>query len=435
VNVVNFRVDEKKQKLSISTGRDVPKNLIGDDQRLAQVIANLLGNAVKFTQENGSISLDAGLEEDANGLCTIKISVSDTGIGISAEQQEKLFQSFQQAENSTARKYGGTGLGLAISKNIVEMMGGRIWVESEPGKGSTFTFTVKLKRGEDEKLKPGDKSVNRDNVRILAIDDDDVILEYIREVSRKLGVYCDIARGGEDALSLVEKSRDNHIYFLDVQMPGLDGIQLSRKLKNRRSENSLVIMMTAGEWPLDAEEAKEAGIDKFLSKPLFPPTIEEVVNEYLGAAGQEETDVHCLDGMYEGRRILLAEDVEINREIVLTLLEPSLLKIDCAENGAQAVNMFAEAQEKYDMILMDIQMPEMDGYEATQRIRAIEAERSSAEHSSAGNSRRRIPIIAMTANVFREDIEKCLEAGMNSHIGKPLDFLEVIDKLRRYLPK
>jgi CheY-like chemotaxis protein len=206
-------------------------------------------------------------------------------------------------------------------------------------------------------------------------------------------------------------------------MPGMDGVQLSRELKARLSENSLVVMITADEWTTDAEEAKEAGVDKFLSKPLFPLTIEEIINEYLDVAGQEEMN-NKIDGLFSGRRILLAEDVEINREIVLTLLEPTLLKIDCAENGARAVNMYTEAPEKYDMILMDIQMPEMDGYEATQRIRALDI-------PAAKN----VPIVAMTANVFREDIEKCLEAGMDSHIGKPLDFREVMDKLRRYLPK
>jgi len=294
-NVINFRIEEKQQKLSINIGSDIPKALIGDDQRLAQVIANLLGNAVKFTPEKGSITLETHLEKEQDGVCTIQISVSDTGIGISAEQQANLFRSFQQAESSTARKYGGTGLGLAISKNIVEMMGGRIWVKSEPGKGSTFVFTVNLKRGEDRSREPGENPPKKD-------------------------------------------------------------------------------------------------------------------------------DVQSLDGVYEGRRVLLAEDVEINREIVLTLLEPTLLEIDCAENGTQAVRMFTEAPTQYDMIFMDIQMPEMDGYEATRRIRALDVPAA-----------KKIPIVAMTANVFREDIDRCLEAGMNDHLGKPLDFVMVMEKLRTYL--
>jgi PAS domain S-box-containing protein len=297
VNVINFRVDEKRQKFMVHIGHDIPKILIADDQRLAQVIINLLGNAVKFTPEYGSINLDARFLGEEDGLCTIEISVSDTGIGISAEQQKNLFKSFQQAEADTARRFGGSGLGLVISRSIIEMMGGRIWVNSETGEGSVFTFTVQAKKG-------------------------------------------------------------SHI-------------------------NS----------NLNADNA--------------PDKEQEIT------------------GLFTGRRILLAEDVEINREIVQTLLEPTGLEIDCAENGKEAVRMFTEAPEKYDMIFMDVQMPEMDGYKATQRIRAIEAERNAGQ----------IPIIAMTANVFKEDIEKCLDAGMNSHIGKPLDFDDVMNKLNSFLPK
>jgi CheY-like chemotaxis protein len=424
VNVVSFRVDEKQQNLSINIGKDIPKTLTGDDQRLAQVIANLLGNASKFTQVKGSINFDACLEKEEDGLCTIQISVSDTGIGISAEQQDKVFQSFLQAESSTARKYGGTGLGLAICKNIVEMMGGRIWVKSEPGKGSVFTFTVKLKRGEDKKQKLGGRPVNRNDVRVLVVDDSQVILDYFRVVARKLGVYCDTAISGEDALALMEIDNSYHIYFIDLQMPGMDGLELSRKLKSRITEDSEVIMMTANEWTTDAEEFKKAGVDKCFSKPLFPPVIEEVINDYLCVKKQEKANVKNINGVYKGRRILLVDDVEINREILMTLLEPALLEVDCAENGTQAVQMFAEAPEKYDMIFMDVQMPEMDGYEATRRIRALDVPAA-----------KKIPIVAMTANVFREDIEECLEAGMDSHIGKPLNLNDVMDILRKYLSK
>ena len=298
VNVNNFRMEEKYQKFSVNIDSSIPRTLTGDDQRLAQVIANLLGNAVKFTPDYGSISLDARLAQKENNICTLQFSVSDTGIGISPEKQAKIFQSFEQAESSTTRKYGGTGLGLAISKSIVEMMGGKIWVQSELGKGSVFTFTVQMAGGTEEK----------------------------------------------------------------------------------RNECS-------GEDKYQAEQTQSANIE----------------------------------GIFEGKRILLADDVEINREIVQALLEPAKLKIDCAENGVQAIQMFAASPEKYDMIFMDIQMPEMDGYEAARRIRAM-----NIPHAKT------VPIIAMTANVFREDIEKCLEAGMNSHIGKPVDFQEVITKLHYY---
>jgi signal transduction histidine kinase/CheY-like chemotaxis protein len=300
INVVNFRVDEKHQRLTINLDPAIPRNLNGDDQRLAQVITNLLTNAVKFTPENGSIHLDARFIGEENGLCTIQIEVTDTGIGINAEHQTRLFNSFEQAETSTSRKFGGTGLGLAISRHIVELMGGRIWLDSKPGEGSTFAFTVQLKRGKEE------------------------------------------------------------------------------------------------------EGAADSGANK-------------------AASGQLTS--------FKGRRILLTEDMEINREIVMALLEPTEIEIDCAVNGMEAVKMFSGKPESYDLILMDLQMPEMDGFEATSKIRAFEAERG----RTLPERPKRIPIIAMTANVFKEDIEKCLEYGMNDHLGKPIDLNEVMEKLKFYM--
>jgi len=319
IAVVNFRIDEKRQKLTLNIDSYIPKTLIADDQRLAQVVTNLLSNAVKFTPEEGTITLEARCTGDEKGFFTIQISVTDTGIGINSEQQKRLFSSFQQAESSTTRKYGGTGLGLAISKSIVEMMGGKIWVKSEPEKGSTFIFTIK-------------------------------------------------AKGGK-------------------------------------------VVENTGDTGADKKQEKETQAD--------------------------------ITGIFAGHRILLAEDVEINREVVQVLLEPTKLEIDCAENGVQAVLMFSKAPNSYNLIFMDIQMPEMDGYEATRRIRTVEAELRSAstassltkggKRGSGGDLNKQIPIIAMTANVFREDIEKCIEAGMNDHIGKPIDFNEVMGKLKKYL--
>ncbi|MCL1958099.1 MAG: response regulator [Spirochaetes bacterium] len=425
VNVVNFSVDQKRQKLSVHIDRSIPRTLIGDDQRIAQVMTNLLGNAVKFTPEEGSIIFAVRLTGRIDNLCTLQVSVSDTGIGISAEQQTKLFKSFEQAESSTTRKYGGTGLGLAISKSIVELMGGSIWVESTPGKGSVFYFTIKVYCGTEEKRIPLSPDINLNNVRILAVDDDPDILMYFNDIVQSFGIMCDIAISGEKALELITKKGDYNIYFIDWKMPSMDGIQLTREIKSHMTENSIVTMISAAEWSDVAEEAKAAGVDKFLSKPLFPSTIAEIINECLGVDErkvEKEKTANITDN-FAGRRILLVEDVEINREIVMSLLEPTKLEIDCAENGAEAVRMFAESPTQYDMIFMDIQMPVMDGYDATQRIRALEAE---------NNTARRVPIIAMTANVFKEDIEKCLAAGMDSHVGKPLDIEEVMVRLRSY---
>jgi len=424
VNVVNFRVDEKHQKLTVHIDRNLPKTVIGDDQRLVQVITNLLGNAVKFTGEEGSISLDANFIGEENDSCVIQILVSDNGIGISPEQQERMFSSFEQAESSTTRRYGGTGLGLAISKSIVELMGGKIWVQSEPGKGSTFGFTVRLKYGTDKKQAPLYRGVNWDNVRIMAVDDDPDILEYFKEISQGFGVFCETALSGEEALRLVASNGICHIYFVDWKMPGMNGIQLASELKTRVSANSVVIMISSTEWSVIAEDAKKAGVDKFLPKPLFPSAIADAINESLGLRPhKKEEKKENITGLFAGRHILLAEDVEINREIVQALLEPTQIEIDCAQNGLEAVRMFSESPGKYDIIFMDLQMPEMDGYDATRRIRALNIPEAKT-----------VRIIALTANVFREDIERCLEAGMDNHLGKPLEFEEVLDKLYAYLP-
>ena len=428
VGVINFRVDERHQNLTVRIDQTIPANLVGDDQRLAQVITNLLANAVKFTGENGSIILDTGLLGEENGVCTIRIAVTDTGIGITPEQQASLFQSFQQAESSTARKYGGTGLGLSISKSIVEMMGGEIRVESESGKGSTFSFTVQLRRGGGKQRSLLNEDINWKNVRIMVVDDDPDVLVYFREIMKGFGVSCDTASGGDEAMQLVERNGSYNIYFVDWKMPGVDGVQLTGALKAKAQSpgRAVVIMISAAEWQTIEEDARKAGVDRFLSKPLFPSSIMNVINEMFGVNQRQEDDKPPdINGIFAGYCILLAEDVEINREIVIELLAPTLLRIECAENGAEAVRMFGDAPQKYDLIFMDVHMPEMDGYEATRRIRKME--------TGMENLREQIPIIAMTANVFREDIEKCLAAGMNDHIGKPLDFEVVLDKLRKNL--
>ena len=419
VDIINSRVDEKNQNLMLHIDEAIPKRLIGDDQRLAQVITNLLGNAVKFTPNGGSINLDTRLINENNGACTIQVTVTDTGIGISLEQQTRLFQPFHQAESDTTRKFGGTGLGLSISKSIVEMMGGYIQVESEPGKGSVFTFIVQLEKCAEKNV-DAFVNISWEDIRILVVDGDVNVLEFFKKITREWSSSCDTAVSGEDALAIVEKNGDYQIYFVDSKIPGIDVIQLAQALKARKTNfGSVVIMVSSTDWNLIEEEAKKAGVDKFLSKPLFPSSVKDAIAEILGLK-QQSNDEKSIS--FAGNHILLAEDIEINREIVLALLEPSLLDIDCAENGAEAVRMFKEAPDKYGMIFMDIQMPEMDGYEATRRIRALDIPRAKT-----------IPIIAISANVFREDVEKCVEAGMNGHIGKPLVFDEVIQQLRAHL--
>ncbi|MDR0585321.1 MAG: response regulator [Treponema sp.] len=435
VNVINFRVEEKQQNFTVHIGKDIPRILIGDDQRLAQVITNLLSNAVKFTPEKGSIRLKAELLREKDGLCTLQIKVSDSGIGISEEQQSRLFNSFEQADSGISRKFGGTGLGLAISKRIVELMGGRIWIESEVNKGSTFIFTIGILRGQELQTEQEllDPAISRKNLRILVVDDERDLREYFEEIVRRFGLACDSAQSGQEALELLEQRGPYNIYFVNWKMSEMDGIELSRRINERPGNKPFIILMSSGEWGPIEEQAKSAGVNGFLSKPLFPSAIMDSINKSLGVeAVIAAADTRPAEAdNFEGFRIILAEDVEINREILGSLLEPTRIAIDYAENGAEAVRLFDARPEQYQMIFMDVQMPEMDGYEATGRIRKLEASRREGKNAGSPGG---IPIIAMTANVFREDIEKCLRAGMNDHVGKPLNLEELLVKLRKYLP-
>jgi hemerythrin-like metal-binding protein len=423
VNVVNFRVDEKNQDLIVHIDSGIPRHLIGDDQRLAQVITNLLSNAVKFTPENGSIKLKAESVKKEGDVCTIKIDVSDTGIGISEEQMPRLFTSFEQAENTTSRKFGGTGLGLAISKRIVGLMGGDIGVKSKRGKGTTFSFTISLREGSEKHQHKLYSTASWKNLRILAVDDAEPTREYIADITRQFGALCDMAAGGEEALEIIKENGTYDIYFVDCKMPHMDGIELAAHIKRLHGDEApTIVMISFTDWSYIEDEAKEAGITKFLGKPIFPSDIADCINECMGNGNIVEAEsaggeTDC----FKGYHMLLAEDIDINREIVLALLEPTEVEIDCAENGAEALQMFSDNPERYDMIFMDVQMPEMDGYEATRRIRALGTPAAAL-----------IPIVAMTANVFREDVEKCLAVGMNGHVGKPLDFEEVLNVLRQY---
>ncbi|MDR0904921.1 MAG: response regulator [Oscillospiraceae bacterium] len=424
VNVVNFRMDEKHIVFEVFIDDRIPAALIGDDQRLAQVITNLLGNAVKFTPEFGAVKLAASLIGEESGQCRLLIEVRDTGIGISEEQQVRLFNSFEQADNDTSRKFGGTGLGLAISKNIVGLMGGNIWVESELGEGSTFAFNVLLGRGTAKahhRLFDIDAALIKP--RIMVVDDMKDERDYFTEIMLRRGIVCDTAPSGADAIKLMETHDKYDIFFVDWRMPGMDGIELTRKIKERGADKSVVIMISSTEWSEIEDDAKSAGVDRFLPKPLFPSVVYDCIADCIGIDEDEVEDDESVEERFDGRRILLAEDVEINREIVTVLLEPTGLVIDCAENGTEAVAMVEAAPAAYDLIFMDLQMPEMDGYEATRRIRAL-----------PDNHAKSVPIIAMTANVFRDDIEKCLAVGMNDHIGKPINIEEIIVKLRRFLP-
>ena len=426
-NVINFRIEEKKQNLIINQDKNIPVSIIGDELRLSQVITNLLTNAVKFTPESGTITLSAKDLSVPAGKPTLQIEVADNGIGISVEQQSRLFTSFEQAEGGTARKYGGTGLGLAISKRIVELMGGRIWIESEFGTGSKFIFTIEY---EEDYSKPRTKLIiNKEDMHVLAVDDSPEIREYFTDVMTSLELSYDVAADGYEALNMIINRKDKpyNIFFVDWKMPKMNGIELTRKIKEITMNNAVIIMISAAEWSDIEKDATEAGVDRFISKPLFQTILINSINECVGFTDNEITNQQTTAteraNNYKNHTILIAEDVDINREIMRGILEETGISIDFAENGLEAILMFKEQPSRYSLILMDIHMPEMDGYEATRKIRALDYESIKA-----------IPIIAMTANVFREDIEKCLSAGMNDHIGKPIDIDDLFKKFELYLP-
>jgi PAS domain S-box-containing protein len=432
--VMRFRVDEKKQNLILRFDRNVPVNIIADEQRLAQVITNLLSNAVKFTPEEGTITLSVIGISSQGPLSTLRITVADTGIGITEEQKKRLFSLFEQADGSIARKYGGTGLGLAISKSIIDLMGGDIWVESVPGQGSSFIFEITVEGREISQEGDPNQQINWEKLRILAVDDSPEVLDYFKEFASLRGIHCTLASGGEEACKLLEAEGEHSgpvpfdIAFVDWRMPEMNGIELTAKIKKRFKDKILVIMISAAEWTTVKDEAKAAGIDGFVPKPLFASALVDCIYTHLKmartnapGAGEEQTGEKQI---FAGSSILLAEDVEINREIVISLLEDTGVSVDCAENGAEAVKLFSKNPAKYGIVFMDIHMPEMDGFEATRRIRALDIPEAKT-----------ITIVAMTANVFKEDIDKCLAAGMNDHMGKPIDITELMKRLEKYLLK
>ncbi len=427
-SVISVKAEEKKINLLIEVDPRTPAHVVGDELRLSQVITNLLGNAVKFTPEGGTIHLFVRPESEHKGRdCKIRFEVIDNGIGITEAQVGRLFSSFEQADGGIARRFGGTGLGLAISKRIVEMMGGQISVTSEPGEGSKFSFTVKLLLDtEQAPAKRYDSAIYQD-LRVLVIDDAQDVLHYFERFLSRIGAQFDLAFDGETAIELAQASKEAgapyDIIFVDYLMETLDGIETARAIKQILGESVPIIMVSMTEWQQIEARAQGVGITRFLQKPLFNSMIFDTIAELVTGKGvieQAATAEAPADGVPDlvGTTILVAEDIEINREIVAALLEGTGVALEFAEDGQRAVEMMAAGAARYGLVLMDVQMPVMDGLEATRRIRA------------AGVG---VPIVAMTANAFHEDVRACLDAGMDDHVGKPVDLSELYAKLRRYL--
>ena len=429
-NIVIDNMEKKNQKLNVVLSKDLHLNYVADDLRLSQVITNLLSNAVKFTPEGGSITLAAEKAAQNNNFSTLRFTITDTGIGMTADQVARLFNAFEQADGSVSRKFGGTGLGLAISKNIVEKMNGRIWVESEPGAGSTFIFEVDLECSSRQETVIFD-GISPEDIRLLIVENDGEMMRRFIGIIESFGMKADSAASEEDTFALIDRAAaSGHVYdivILDYNMPGIDGSDFINRVSERIDKNTVVIITTHLEWHRIEKFAYEKNITRYITKPIFPSSVLDAINDVVGHTlksleiktdhAEEVPDLSSVT-------VILAEDVEINREIFLALLEDTRISVDAAENGFVAVEKFKRDPERYDLIIMDIQMPEMDGYQATRTIRALDIPKAKT-----------IPIIAMTANVFKEDIDRCIESGMNDHLPKPIDAKVVIDKIVKYLKK
>ena len=385
---------------------------IGDNMKLRQVLINILGNAVKFTPTGGSVSLQVERKAQYNGKSTLCFAITDTGIGISEEYLPHIFDAFSQEDSSTTNMYGSSGLGLAITKRIVEMMNGDIRVESNKGKGSTFTVTVTLTDSDRKETNETDE-IHPSDMSVLIVDDDSIACEHARLVLEKAGIASEVAASGQEAIEMVQlrhaRMEPYNLILVDWKMPEMDGVETTRRLRTIVGNESAIIILTAYRWDDVLEEAVQAGVDSFIPKPLFAAAVMEEFKAALrrkgGLAAQRAHKAELT-----GRRILLAEDVEVNAEIISMVLQSRNMEVDLAENGRIAVEKFSGHEPGYyDAVLMDMRMPEMDGLEATRRIRALD--RKDAQL---------IPIIALTANAFDEDVQRSLQAGLNAHLSKPV---------------
>ncbi|MES0337392.1 MAG: response regulator [Candidatus Magnetobacterium sp. LHC-1] len=431
-NLITLKTDEKGIEFCFHVGRGVPLALVGDPLRLGQVLINLSNNAIKFTTE-GELIICIEANEVTDDMACLHFSVKDTGIGISPQQITTLFQPFTQADSSTTRKYGGTGLGLTICNRLVEMMSGRIWVESTPGVGSVFHFTAQFDRQNPDRRRfrlPSDKYVG---MRVLLADDNPAARDILKYTLESFSFNVTPVASGTEALAELERSLDDpyDMIFIDWKMPEMDGIRTVKEINRLlpQSKTPKVIMVTAYGREEVMQAARGAHIDNILIKPVSLSVMFETILSVVGEdVVRHRGVIPATEAMVEGLerltdvRILLVEDNDINRQVAMEILQSKGIKVEIARNGAEAVDALTKMPPHYfDVVLMDIQMAVMDGYGATRRIRQIQ--------EFAG-----LPIIAMTANVLTGEREKCLAAGMNDHIGKPIQPNQLYTTLLHWLP-
>ena len=386
---------------------------IGDDMKLKQVLINILGNAIKFTDKGGEISFTIEQVAHFEDKSTLRFIVRDTGIGIDKEYLPKIFEPFSQEDSGTSTSYGGTGLGMAITKNIVETMNGNISVKSDKGVGSEFTVNITLRNSPKTSDSVKGKKISITDLSVLIVDDDPIACEHAKVVLEEVGIKADVSTSGREAVKKVRLKRARHeiynILLIDLRMPDVDGIEVTRRVRDIIGNESAIIILTAYSWDDLIEEAMSAGVDRFMAKPLFASTVINEFHQTLAKKNVGEPKKKLAE--LEGRKILMAEDMPVNAEIMMMVLSMRGMEVEHAPNGQEAVDTFAKSPPNYfDAVLMDIRMPIMDGLKATETIRALE--RPDAKT---------VPIIAMTANAFDEDVQRSLQAGMNAHLSKPVE--------------
>ena len=420
VNISQPMIKEKNLEFSFHINQMDKEYLYTDQLRLNQIYINILSNAIKYTEPGGRVSVDLREENSPESGCVrLRYVVADTGIGMSKEYIETMYQPFSRQVDSRVNSIQGTGLGLAITKQMVELMKGTIECESEQGKGTTFTVVLDIPVADRQR-----EDMQLDPVDVLIVDDDEVMLQTAVDTLESLGAATDQAQSGPEALGMIEhkhlSGRDYDVVIVDWKMPEMDGLETIKRIRSEIDSNIPILLISAYDWSDIEDEAKEAGAIGFVSKPLFRSTLYDKINDLIGKESKSlepEDDYSDLQGM----NILVAEDNDINWEIISAMLSMFGINTDRAENGRVCVDMINAAEEgSYELIFMDVQMPEMNGLDATKAIRELDKPWAAS-----------IPIVAMTADAFSENVSECLNAGMNGHIAKPVDIKLVIKEIRR----
>jgi signal transduction histidine kinase/CheY-like chemotaxis protein len=433
---------KKELELGCLISTDVPVALRGDPHRLRQILHNLIGNAIKFT-EKGEVVVRATALQETNENVLIGFEVHDTGIGIAPELQNEIFNPFSQADGSTTRKFGGTGLGLSISKQLCEMMGGEIGVESQNGEGSVFRFTVRMGKQPDSVMSVPIPPGGLQGLRVLVADDNASIRSILHQQMISWGVHSDMAESGQQALDMLREAANRgepyQLALLDMGMCEMNGMELAGKIKadSALADVSLILMKPTGRW--DADRIHQAGFSAYLTKPIRQSQLYTYIVKAIGLSSKEDLQQAAADhgsinktSVFDGR-ILVAEDNPDSQEVLRSMLENMGCRVEVAGDGQAVLDAIARAH--YDMILMDCHMPVMDGYETTRIIRQREIRETGQEESDGPNCRSvHIPIIAQTGNAMEGALAECLTVGMDDYLSKPFNMKKLADVLERWLP-